>query len=60
MHLVYDDYVYKKGLADANIYLRQVLQSDTTLGLYHPVVYPSDFWVLRKHLLPLNESTTVN
>lgn len=30
---------------------------DTKLGIYHPLSYLSDFWVLRKNLYELNSTS---
>jgi hypothetical protein len=38
--------------------MRQQIKMNQNIGFYYPIAYPSDFWNLRKHLIPLNETTT--
>lgn len=54
LYLVYDDEVYKTTFQDANLYLQRHLRGDDSLGIYLPISYASDFWVLRKQLNVLN------
>lgn len=41
------------------MYVRPFMQLDTTMGVYHPLQYASDFWILRKEYIALNSSTTL-
>ena len=54
LYLVYDDKGYKTTFQDANLYLQRHLRGDDSLGIYLPITYASDFWVLRKQLNALN------
>ena len=36
--------------------VRRFLQIDRKRGTYNPIVHPSEFWCLKKYMIPLNES----
>lgn len=56
LYLIYDDSAYMTRFEDANVYLRSYLGGDQSLGLFYPILYASDFWVLRKELQVLNST----
>jgi hypothetical protein len=60
MLAVYDDADYQLRLEDANTHYRPYLQVDQMLGLYYPVLYPSDFWILKKEYILVNTTDEVN
>ena len=34
----------------------QALKIDWKMDAYEPIIYLSDFWILKKHLIPINET----
>lgn len=56
LHIVTDSSVYP-DFEPIPWQLRMHLMHDSRLGTFDPVVYPSDFWHLKKHLLLLNETS---
>jgi hypothetical protein len=41
-----------------NIYLANRLPKDNRFGIYVPLTYPSDFWVLYKNLILVDSNFT--
>ncbi len=58
--IVYDDVDYTLRLENAGTHYKPYLQIDHMLGLYYPVLYLSDFWILKKEYLLVNFTNPVN
>lgn len=58
LYILYDDKNYASNLQDLGSFLRPHLVSDEGLGLYSPILYASDFWILNKELVVLNNETS--
>lgn len=50
MHLIYDTTIYKDRYG-VHPHLNSLFKIDTTLGLYDPILFLSDFWVLTRDLI---------
>ena len=55
MNLIYDNTPYQKdGTMPSEV--AQALKVDWKKGTYQPIIYLSDFWILKKHLIPINDT----
>jgi len=54
LHVVFDETIYanRQGFVPLVAHL---MTADPILGLYFPIVYPSDFWVLMRDLFLLDQ-----
>lgn len=48
------------NLPDANIYVKRLMFIEPSMGFYHPIMYASDFWILRKEFIQLTNETQKN
>ena len=57
LYLVVDQnpYTYPSGIPAQ---FSKVLKVDKLRGLYEPIVYPSDFWLLNNRFQPINATVT--
>lgn len=53
LNLLFDDTEYPTVEA-MDFRMKPFTAIDRNLGLYNPIMYASDFWVLRKHITELN------
>lgn len=57
-HLVFDRNEYSIDYEDVSPFLLPYLKLDLTYGIYLPLIYASDFWVLKKHLIQVDSNFT--
>lgn len=55
--MVFDDYRYSITMYDVNIYIKHMFNWDDKLGIYFPISYASDFWLMGKNLVEMNDTT---
>ena len=60
VYLVYDDTWYASDFSNVSPFVHNYLASDQTYGIYLPITYPSDFWVLIKNLVLIDANFTNN
>lgn len=53
INYVYDDTVYSNDIPP---FIQKHLITDFSRGLYAPILYPNEFWLLEDRLLPMNRS----
>ena len=53
INYVYDDTVYSNSIPP---FIQKHLKIDESRGLYAPILYPNEFWLMEDRLLPLNRS----
>jgi len=56
LHVVTDSQVYP-DIEVIPWQLRMHLLADSRIGTFDPIIYPSDFWHLKKHLTLLNDTS---
>ena len=60
VYLVYDETWYATDYSNISPFIHKYLASDPTFGIYLPITYPSDFWVLTKQLVLIDANFTKN
>ena len=61
-YVVFDSEVYDGAMTSSNVFYTAMIRSDKMTGLYIPLTYLSDFWVLMKELIevePESDKRTV-
>ena len=56
LHLIFELATYK-GRGELIPYIKDLYKIDYFTGLYEPIVYLSDFWVLDRDLIPVNNES---
>jgi len=59
-YLVYDDTWYLSDMSNVSPFIFNHLAMEATYGIYLPITYPSDFWVLKKHLTLMDANFTTD
>jgi hypothetical protein len=56
LNLVTDHVVYDESMSMVHEFVKPFMQVDYTSGTYNPIMYASDFWVLQKNMILLNDT----
>ena len=56
LNLVTDNTIYDENMSLVHEFVKPFLQVDKIYGVYNPIMYASDFWVLQKNMILLNDT----
>jgi hypothetical protein len=56
LNLVTDNTIYDENMSLVHEFVKPFLQVDKSYGVYNPIMYASDFWVLQKNMILLNDT----